>query len=55
MYTSLKTLKDKVKDTVDTTELDKTLEEYINTAISEFSDFSGKFTLSDTTAQILAS
>ena len=56
MYTSLQTLRSELKaNNYDTSELDKTLIEYVNSSISEISEFTGAMTVSDNTAQVLAS
>ena len=56
MYNSLSRLRNEFKSRgKDVSELEKILIEYTDSAISEFSDFTGKFTVSNEVAQLLAS
>ena len=56
MYNSLKNLRSELSAKgYNTDEIDKALQEYVDSAISEMSDFTGSMTLSDNTAQLLAS
>ena len=55
MYSSLKQLRGELSaQGYDTSELDKTLIDYANSAISEIADFTGAMVVSDETAQFLA-
>ena len=56
MYDSIKTLKSELSaNGYDTSELDESIINYVDSAISELSDFTGELTVSDETAQIIAS